>query len=357
MDTKKTFYTFDAFDISDIFDKTDSLLKKTINFLNPKKSKLRIIFMGTPEVAVPFLKKIIEIENVVAVFTSPDLPAGRHMKIKESPIKIEAKKNNIKTFQPNYLKDEKIIKQIQSLQPDLIITVAYGYKIPDVIINIPTFKSINIHFSLLPKYRGAAPVNWAIINGEKETGVSSFYLCDKMDAGDLIYQKQIPITDEDTSETLMSKLIDVGLQTMEETISGIKNKTLASSKQNEISNIKTKIAPKLKKLDGKINWSLSNTEIINKMRGLVSWPGAYTHLDSIDNLLLIKLFEPKIHYLEEEGNIPGEVLNISKDRGILVKCGSGAIWIKKVQLEGHKIVSGYEFYVGRKIQKGDIFES
>ena len=353
-------------DTKNIFNATD-LLKKTVDFLTPKslnlglkKPKLRVIFMGTPEVAVPFLQKIIEMENVVAVFTSPDLPAGRHMKVKESPIKIESAKNDIKVLQPNYLQDEKICKQIQALKPDLIITVAYGYKIPDIIINMPTFKSINIHFSLLPKYRGAAPVNWAIINGEKETGVSSFYLSSKMDAGDLICQKKIPITDDDTSEILMAKLIDLGLEILDETVTSIKTKTVSASKQDETAIILTKKtsvfnAPKLKKSDGKINWSLSNIEIFNRMRGLVSWPGAYTHIDSADNLLLLKMFEPKIHFSEEEGNIPGEILNISKERGILVKCGSGAIWIKKVQLEGHKVVSGYEFYVGRKIQKGDIF--
>ena len=340
-------------------DRLFSKTKKLFNFAKPvswfsKKEKLRVIFMGTPEVAVPFLKKLIDTENVVAVFSAPDLPAGRHMQIKESPVKLEANKRSIRVLQQNCLDNEKIVKAIESFRPDLIVAVAYGYKIPDSVINIPTFKGINIHFSLLPKYRGAAPVNWAIVNGEKETGVTSFYLSNKMDAGDIIHLKKLEIKNDDNSETLLKRLVNIGVNVLEETLEILKTKKDIGIKQMHVESTK---APKLKKSDGKIDWRLSSEEIFNRIRGFHPWPGSYSYIHTADSLCMIKLFDVKIQHIEEEGNMPGEILRISKERGLLIKCGTGAIWVKMAQLEGHKKVTGYELYLGRKIQKGDIFES
>lgn len=343
------------FKVRKIFQATDFFKIAFTQFFNIQNSekKLRVIFMGTPDIAVPFLEELAQKEKVIAVFTAPDLPAGRGMKIKESSVKILAKKYNLRVLQPNSLNEEQIFKQIKNLNPDLIICVAFGYKIPENIINLPIYNSINIHFSLLPKYRGAAPINWAIIKGDKETGVTSFYLAKKMDAGDIIDQIKVEIKDTDDADSLAKKLTEAGVALLNSTLDKIKNKTVLPIPQE--SNFS--IAPKLKKIDGKIDWNMTSLKIYDKMRGLVSWPGGHTFIDTADSKRLVKLFEPKLQFIEEEGSMPGEILNICKDRGILIKCGHGAIWIKKVQLEGHKKVSGYEFYLGRKIQKGDIFES
>jgi methionyl-tRNA formyltransferase len=329
-------------------------IEHIIDYKNFKIKKLRIIFMGTPDIAVPFLETLVEKEKVIGVFTAPDMPAGRYMKVKESAVKQKAKELGLRIFQPNSLKDAKISNILHKLKPDLILIVAYGYLIPEEIINIPKYKSINIHFSLLPKYRGAAPINWALIKGEKETGVSSFFLTKKLDDGDIIVQKSIEILDDFNSEILAKKLTELGQNVLENTLKTLRLENFSITKQNESL---VSFAPKLKKLDGKINWNSTSSEIYNKIRGLVNWPGAYSHIDTGDSLRIIKLYGPKIQFIEESGNLPGEILDICKERGLLIKCGYGAIWIQKVQLDGHKIIHGYEFFLGRKIQKGDVLES
>ncbi|MDR0676392.1 MAG: methionyl-tRNA formyltransferase, partial [Elusimicrobiota bacterium] len=329
-------------------------LEKAKNLSKEKNKKLKIIFMGTPDIAIPFLQHLIFFENVIGVFTAPDMPAGRHMKIRESSIKKMAKMYGLNVFQPYSLKDEKVTRTIKALKPDLIVVVAYGYIIPEEIINIPTYKVINIHFSLLPKYRGAAPINWALMNGEMETGVSSFFMTKKLDAGDIIYQKKIKIFDEYNSETLSAKLVYLGLEVLNETIGLIQNFNFVPQKQNQE---EVSVAPKLKKIDGKVDWNSKNTDIYNRIRGLVKWPGSYSGIYSGEELKILKLFDPKLQYIEESGNIPGEILDICKERGLLIKCGHGAIWIQRIQLDGHKIIHGYDFFIGRKIQKGDILES
>ena len=328
-------------------------IKKVSHWINPK-SPLNILFMGTPLSSVPFLAYLIKHEHVVGVFTAPDLPAGRHMKIKISPVKQEALSHNIPVFQPNNLSHKTVIRQIQTLKPDLIVVVAYGYKIPKEILEISSFSPLNIHFSLLPKFRGAAPINWAIISGAKITGVSSFCINNRMDSGDILCQKSMTILEDDNAEILSQRLWPLGIEVLIETLQQIKNKTVIPVTQNETQSTK---APKLKKSDGKIDWSMTNIDICNRIKGLYPWPGSYTYLDTGDTLKMVKIFDPKTHYLEEEGSLPGEVLRISKNRGLLVKCLHNAIWIKRIQLEGHRIVTGYEFYVGRRIQKGDVFTS
>ncbi|MCP4481887.1 MAG: methionyl-tRNA formyltransferase [bacterium] len=330
-----------------------NIVEKILKKFNKNNKKLRVIFMGTPAVSVPFLEYLIENVNVVAVFTAADLPAGRKLKMRASAVKIAAGSYSLKIFQPNSLKSVNIVKQVERLKPDLIITVAYGHKVPDNIIEIPRYKTINIHFSLLPKYRGAAPVNWVIVNGDKKTGVTCFYLSSRMDAGDIIDAKEIEIKDSDNAETLLQKLSVLGVDVLKDSLLKIKDPNFKplSQDENQVTD-----APKLKKKNGVIKWNQTSVEVYNKIRGFYPWPSSFTYLDTADSLKIVKLFSPKIKYVEEEGNVPGEVLGISKKKGILVKCGHGAIWIKDVQLEGHKIVSGYEFHLGRRINQGDIFE-
>lgn len=330
------------------FSNVFSKLKNIKNTFN--KKKLKIIFMGTPPIAVPFLEKLYRDENVLAVFTAPDKPMGRHMQLKESDVKIKAKELGIKIFQPKSLKDDEVKKIIENLTPDLILIVAYGYIIPENIINIPKFNAINIHFSLLPKYRGAAPINWAIINGETETGVSSFFITKNLDDGDIISQKSIKL-ENDNSLILADKLVKLGLNVLEDTINILKSRNIVRFKQD---NTLATFAPKLKKSDGLVNWKLTSHEVYNKMKGLSIWPGSYSYIDTGDKLKMIKLYDPILQYIEESGNLPGEILDISRERGILIKCGFGALWIQKVQLEGQKIISGYDFMLGRKLNKGDV---
>ncbi|MFC1512610.1 methionyl-tRNA formyltransferase [bacterium] len=317
-----------------------------------KKKKLNIVFMGTSLCACPFLEHIIKNEKLLAVFTAPDEHAGRHMKIQLPPVKKISLDHECKVIQAHNLKNIEVIQSVKDLNPDLLIVISYGYKIPSEILEIPGLGSINIHFSLLPKYRGAAPVNWALANGEIETGVTSFFLNDKMDSGDIICQKKININNEDNAVTLMDKLVILGVDVLKETIELIKSgKILAKSQDlNKVTH-----APKLRKKDGLINWNETNIEIVNRIRAFYPWPGSYTYIKDHDSLVLTKLFDPEI---EENGACAGkqgEILDISREKGMQVCCGRGLIWIGEMQLAAHKRMKPYDLYIGRKIKKGDIF--
>jgi methionyl-tRNA formyltransferase len=313
--------------------------------------RLKVIFMGTPLCACPFLKFLIEKENVVGVFSGPDTKAGRNMKAHIPEVKELAIDNSINVLQPERLNDPVVIDKIKKMDPDLILVVAYGYKIPNEILSIPKFGSINIHFSLLPKYRGASPVSWAIINGEKNTGVTSFFISEKMDAGDIISQKEIKIYENDNAQTLMNKLIDLGIEVLDETINLIKTNKIKSRTQ-DVSLIS--YAPKLNKDLGKINWKNENFKIHNIIRGLFPWPGTYTFFKKDKELLIVKLFDSELSDIKSS-ETPGAIIDISKTKGILVSCGEKTLWIKNVQLAGNRKISGYDLYVGRKIKVGDVF--
>jgi methionyl-tRNA formyltransferase len=311
--------------------------------------KLKTIFMGTPLCACPFLKFLIEKEQVVSVFCGPDVKAGRCMKLHIPEVKQLGLDNSIDILQPEKLNDPLVIDKIKKMEPDLILVVAYGYKIPSEILSIPKYGSINIHFSLLPKYRGASPVVWSIINGEKITGVTSFFITEKMDSGDIIFQKEINIDKNDNAQTLMNKLIDLGLDVLDETVSLVKTDKIKIKKQ-DLSLVS--YAPKLNKELGKINWQNENFKIHNLIRGLYPWPGTYTFLKKD----IVKLFDSELNDLESK-EIPGTIIEISKEKGLLISCGKGTLWIKNVQLAGNRKISGYDLYVGRKIKTGDVFSN
>ncbi|MEK7790271.1 MAG: methionyl-tRNA formyltransferase [Deltaproteobacteria bacterium] len=306
----------------------------------------RIIFMGTPSFAISSLEGIAKKENVVAVFTQPDRPKGRGQKKTSPPIKEIAQKLKIPCFQPESLKSEPAIREIERLSPDLIVVVAYGLFLPKKILDIPKYKVINVHPSLLPKYRGAAPMQWALINGDKETGVTIAYIIEKMDAGDILMQKSIDIDDSDDYFSLEKKLSNIGSDLLSQTISFLRENKISPRPQNEK---EATFAPKLRKEMGRINWQQPARFIFNLIRGANPWPGTFTLCDR----------EPlKIHHAklltEEMAGIPGKIQTVSAE-GISVETPKGVLLLTEVQKPNKKRMPVSEFLKGNPITPGSCF--
>jgi len=262
------------------------------------------------------------------------------------PTKVLAERHGVPVLQPQKIKTEEFFNELKKLSPDLICVAAYGKILPKNILDLPPHGCINVHASILPKYRGAAPINWAIIRGEKVTGITTMKMDEGMDTGDMLLKKEIPIEDEDTGETLSQKLSYIGAELLIETL-----KLLKEGKLNPIpqDHSQATYAPMLKKEDGKIDWNKSAEEIRNLIRGALPWPGAYTTLDG----KLLKIYKARTG--EGTGN-PGEV--IQSDSGILrVATGRGALDILELQIEGGKRLKAEEFLKGRRIKEGMIMEA
>jgi|TARA_X000000950_G_scaffold202988_1_gene244288 methionyl-tRNA formyltransferase len=255
-------------------------------------SELKIIFFGTPSFAVDSLHEVNLNYNVECVVTSPDKKSGRGQKINESEVKQYAKEKNIKILQPENLSNKEFINQIEIIQPDLIIVVAFK-KLPIEIFSIPKYGAINLHASLLPNYRGAAPINWCLINNEKKTGVTTFYINESIDQGDILLKEEIIISDEDDFGSLYLKLSSIGSKLLVKTINGVATNTLKASKQVIIAK-NLKIAPKLSKENTRINWNKPANEIVGKIRGLSPTPGAWTILKNGDNEIRMKVLKAEI---------------------------------------------------------------
>jgi len=309
---------------------------------------LNIVFMGTPEFAVPSLEKLIEFgHNVMLVITQPDKPRGRGKKISYSPVKECAIKNNIDVFQPQKLKNNKeVFDKLRKLNPDLIVVAAYGKILPEEILQIPRYGCINVHASLLPKYRGAAPINWAVINGEKETGITIMYMEKGLDTGDILLQKSIPILEEDNSETVHDKLAVLGGNALIEAINKMVDGALKPVKQDDS---KATYAPILEKSIGLIDWQKSAVEIKNLVRGLRPWPVAYTYYKG--NML--KIWAAEVYSYEGKEK-PGTV--ITTGSALIVKCGKDALKILEIQSEGKRRMTVEEFLRGHTIAKGEQLE-
>jgi len=291
--------------------------------------------MGTPDFAVPSLQKIYSsTHKVLAVVTAPDKEKGRGQKVSITPVKVFAQNNNIPVLQPDKLKDPEFIKSIKKLAPDLIVVVAFRI-LPREIFTIPKYGSVNLHGSLLPKYRGAAPIQWAIINGEKETGITTFALEDKVDTGNFFLQKKIEISDEDNFGTIHDKLSMVGADAVLETIEIINNKNFVLYSQD---NALATSAPKILKETGLVDWNKSARDINNLIRGLSPYPGAYFfHKDK-----LIKIYKASVDTSKEL--IPREIFSTKDD--LIIGCGVNALRITELQLEGKKRMPVMEFLRG-----------
>ncbi|MEK6223333.1 MAG: methionyl-tRNA formyltransferase [Thermodesulfobacteriales bacterium] len=305
---------------------------------------MKIIFMGTPEFAVPSLKALIESDHdVVAVVAQPDKPKGRGRKLAPPPTKAFAEQHNIPVLQPEKVRTQEFLSQLQNLSPDLICVTAYGKILPKNILELPRCGCVNVHASLLPKYRGAAPINWAIVRGETQSGITTMLMDEGMDTGDILLKKEIQIQDEDDAGSLSEKLSQLGAELLLETISQLQEGKLDPAKQDE--SLAT-YAPMLKKSDGEIKWDKPASELWNLIRGMNPWPGTFTTLGNKS----LKIFKAKL--VDSEGS-PGEVLE--SDPGVLrVSTGEGALEILELQLEGGKRLDTKSFLAGRKIEKGTI---
>ena len=305
----------------------------------------KIIFMGTAQFAIPCIDNIKKNNfNLIAVVTSPDKPAGRGLKISESPVKEYAKKNQLNLLQPVNLKDSNFINQIRRIKPDLIVVVAFRM-LPEILWSIPTFGSINVHASLLPNYRGAAPINWAIINGEKQTGVTTFFINDRIDTGDIIGQSKIDINKDETAGELHNRLMKLGADLLIKSIDKIfSSKQNITTKQLEGKNLYT--APKLNKTNCNINWQDSCVNIHNKIRGLSPYPGARSVLDNLNKK--IKVIVYKSDYIKEVHNHNSGSIYIEKDK-IKIAVADGYIYPLLIKFEGKKtmdtksLINGFNF--------------
>ncbi len=306
---------------------------------------LRIVFMGTPEFAVASLKRLVEEGyNIVAVVTTPDKPAGRGQRMHESDVKVAARELGLPILQPEKLKSEEFVEAMRALQPDLGIVIAFRM-LPEVIWAMPRYGTFNLHASLLPQYRGAAPINWAIINGEKETGITTFLLNHEIDKGAIIGQRKMPILAGDNIGTMYDKLMTDGCDLVVETVEKIAAQDFTPIEQMHIDEATLKPAPKIFKEDCKIDWSWEGERIVNFVRGLSPYPAAWTpmYLNG-EEKGSAKIFEVRFSPDKGNGNV-GEIISDSKEQ-IAVVCSDGLIEICSMQMAGKKRMSNKELLLG-----------
>ncbi len=299
--------------------------------------KLRIVFMGTPEFAVPMLSELVNsTHEVVGVVTAPDKPAGRGMQLNESEVKKFAKEKSLHILQPEKLKNENFLTELKSLNADLFVVVAFRM-LPEVVWNMPSLGTINLHASLLPQYRGAAPINWAIINGEKETGVTTFFIQHEIDTGKIIFQEKIPIRENETVGELYVELMQLGATVLRKTVDAIALANYPQIPQDHITDIKH--APKIFKETCKIDWNKTAEYNYDFIRGLSPYPCAFTLLNS----KVFKIFKAEKSNSANTTNAPYETDGKTYLR---FYCSNGAIDVKECQLEGKKKMSVEEFLRG-----------
>lgn len=301
--------------------------------------------MGTPDFAVNSLKSLCDKHDVIGVFTKVDKPNLRGGKIKFVPVKEYAIEKEIPVYQPNSVKTEETLNLVRELNPDLIVVVAYGKILPKELIDIPKYGVINVHSSLLPKYRGAAPIHAAIINGEKETGVTIMYIAEELDAGDMILQGKTEITEEDNLGTLHDRLAEIGAKTLMEAVELIFEGKAPRTVQNHSE--ATFVKP-IHKDETRINWEKSSREIFNFVRGMNPFPTAFTKLDE----KIFKLYAVELCEKEYNGEV-GEIVDFLKGKGPIVKTGDGAVALIQVKPEGKKTLSGNDIINGNYFKIGN----
>ena len=311
---------------------------------------MKIIFFGTSEFAAVILKKLTEGGNsIAAVVTQPDKKSGRKLKVSPSPVKGEAGKLSLPVYQPEDIAENAFIDKLKDEGADFFVVVAYGTIMPKALLDMPRFCPLGIHPSLLPKYRGASPINRALINGDDKTGVTIIKMNEKMDAGDIALQKEIGIGPSDTAEVLGPRLAAIGAELVMEAMESIKAGRADFRKQDEK---QITFAPKLKKEDGKIDWNMTTPEILNRIRGLKPWPGTYSSI----NGRTIKIISAGEKKGEFSSFSPGQVITADQKEGLVVKTGDSALSISEVQLEGKKAMGAKPFLRGCNIKPGTILK-
>lgn len=312
---------------------------------------MRSIFFGTPEPAAKLLGSLINKKHeIICVVTQPDRPRGRGQKLTFSPVKEIALKYGLPVEQPETVKHNAGFKALlESLKPDIAIVAAYGKLLPGEILEIPKFGFINVHASLLPKYRGAAPIQWALLNGERETGVTIFKLTELLDAGPMILQERVEIDGEDNAETLLAKIFAEGEKVLIKALGQIEKGKAKYTPQNEAA---VTFAPSITKESGEIDWRKSASEIHDRIRALISWPTAHTFYKG-KRLKILRSEVAALDLITGERS-PGAVVGIVKDEGLIVNTGSGNLLIKEVQPAAGKRMKAYDFILGHGIKTGEI---
>lgn len=304
---------------------------------------MRIVFMGTPDFAAASLEKLIEEKfNVVAVFTQPDKPKGRGMEMSSSPVKELALAHGLQVFQPEKMRDGTALRQIEALEPDILVVVAYGRILPDEILAVPKFGAINVHGSLLPKYRGAAPIQWAVLNGDKVTGVTTMYLAKEMDTGDIIYTDETEIGEFETSGELFDRLMVMGAELLVRTLRDIENGTAPRTPQD---NAKASYVSQLDKSFSPIDWNKSPRSVVKWIYGLQPWPVATMELEgSVYRVFAAEYTEHKTD------KAPGQIVSAGKE-GIEIACADGeTLMITQLQAPGKKRMKAADFLRGHPIK-------
>lgn len=301
---------------------------------------MRVVFMGTPDIASTCLKKILaDGFEVVGVYTQPDRPKGRGMKMVCSPVKEVALAAGIPVFQPENFREEDSVQQLRDLQPDICAVVAYGRILPQKVLDVPKRGCINIHASILPKYRGSAPYQWAVLDGLEETGVTAMYLTREMDAGDIIDVSRTPIGENETAGELLDRLAVLGADLLSKTLSRFAQGEVEGTAQDAS---QVSYAPMLDKSMSPIDWTKTARQVHNHVRGLHPWPVATAEIQG-------KLFKVHATRVAEGSGEPGQILGLSKT-GLLVACGEGAVEILSLQAEGGKRMSAPDYFRGHPLQ-------
>jgi methionyl-tRNA formyltransferase len=310
---------------------------------------MRIVFMGTPESAVPSLGRLLDDgHEVVAVWTQPDRPAGRGNKLHQSPVKEFAVQHNLPVHQPLKIRTQEAKELFASHDTDAAVVVAYGRILPNEFLSAPRHGCINVHFSLLPKYRGAAPVNWAIVNGEKETGVTTMRIVEELDAGPILLQKTTAIGESESTPELMSRLAETGAELLSETLTALNS--IEPQPQEDAA---VTFAPMLKREDGLIDWSLDAFAIERRVRGFKPWPNAFTSSSSHR----VIIWEATPEWIEQVRFSPGLVIEARGDR-LIIACGDGtALRVSELQMEGSRRLSARDFLNGSHIKVGQMLGS
>ena len=306
-----------------------------------------IVFFGTPQFAVPSLEQLVASRHDVrGVVTQPDRARGRGQKVVDAPVKAAARRHGIPVYQPERLRDAEAVETLRAWQPDLGVVVAYGKLIPDALLRLPRHGMINVHASLLPRYRGAAPVHRAVMDGEPQTGVTIMQVVTALDAGDMLARATRPIGDEETSDVVERDLADLGARLLVETIDRIDAGQVTPQPQDD--RLST-YAPRLTKDEGIVEWTRPARAIHNRVRGLYPWPHAYAYLDG-SRLILLKtrVLDDRVHPR------PGEVVAVTRD-AIEVATGHGTLAIEELQPEGRRPMRTRDFLAGRPIQPGAVF--
>ena len=301
--------------------------------------RFRVIFMGTPDFAVPCLARLVEISDVVAVVTQPDRPKGRGQKLLPPPVKVFSQEHGIAVYQPVRVKATDFVDVLRGLAPDLIVVVAFGQILSKEILSLPPLGCINVHASLLPRYRGAAPMQWAIVRGEKETGVTTMFMDEGLDTGDMLLRETLPITQAMTAAELHDEMMKLGADVLEKTLFSLSEGTLKRTPQDDALST---YAPLLDKEVGRIDWKKPAQEIHDLVRGLNSWPGAYTMLEGQK----FKIWRTR---LAEGTAEPGEIVSVTK-QGLLVGTGEGMLEILEVQAPSKKKMAAGDYVRGHGLQ-------